>query len=254
MCTVSFLPLPSGGYLLGTNRDESPRRGPGRPPAVLTLDDGTQVLAPTDSDAGGTWVAVDAQGRSLCLLNGDRPAAVPTGDPPSRGLLILDFARDPDPEAILGTLRERLRDGGLGYKAFKLIVALPGQGGASARCVRVAWDGKDGLELLERSGSQVIVSNSFDPVGVEASRGAAFEQLASRAPTESDELARAQAAWHASHAEGEPDGGTRSICMHRPEAASVSFTAVAVDECAVTMTHVAGQPCRGGAPTVVGFG
>src|SRR6185436_2635186 len=35
MCTVAFVPLPAGGYLLGHNRDERPSRPAGEPPRPL---------------------------------------------------------------------------------------------------------------------------------------------------------------------------------------------------------------------------
>ena len=92
MCTVSWLETPSGHELFFT-RDESRLRGRGRPPEQATVD-GVDFLAPTDSDSGGTWIAVNSKGLSVCLLN-----HYPRGyrQPPSetlisRGLLVQEMA------------------------------------------------------------------------------------------------------------------------------------------------------------------
>ena len=70
MCTLTFIPgLPGGGYLLATNRDESPTRGIAAAPTVQQLGP-RQVLAPRDPDGGGTWVGVDDSGLCLAILNG----------------------------------------------------------------------------------------------------------------------------------------------------------------------------------------
>lgn len=88
MCTVSYLPLP-GGYLITSNRDESPSRN-----AVgiehLRTPNGT-IIFPKDPVAGGSWIAVTDRGRTACLLNG---AYVPFAPDPkythSRGRVLLD--------------------------------------------------------------------------------------------------------------------------------------------------------------------
>ena len=68
MCTVVFVPRADGGYLLGHNRDESRSRGRATPPTLHVLGR-RRALAPGDPDAGGTWLGVDSEGRSVCILN-----------------------------------------------------------------------------------------------------------------------------------------------------------------------------------------
>ena len=67
MCTLSWLPVP-GGYSLFFNRDESPLRGPEVPAAVHRWDDVT-LVAPLDSDQGGTWIAANEFGVTVAVLN-----------------------------------------------------------------------------------------------------------------------------------------------------------------------------------------
>lgn len=67
MCTVTWTRT-SGGYHLFMNRDELWTRGVAEGPA-LREGGAVRYLAPIDSDAGGTWIGVNAYGVTLCLLN-----------------------------------------------------------------------------------------------------------------------------------------------------------------------------------------
>lgn len=90
MCTVTFFPNPSRGFILSSSRDESPER---KISAVVQRQMGsTSFVYPQDATAGGTWIAADSTGRVLCLLNGafERHAHIPPYRK-SRGLLVLEF-------------------------------------------------------------------------------------------------------------------------------------------------------------------
>lgn len=90
MCTVTYLPRPSG-FILTHNRDEAPSRSP-QSIVREAKSDGNTLLFPRDIKAGGTWIATSRQGRTACLLNG---AFVKHHHQPpyrrSRGLILLDF-------------------------------------------------------------------------------------------------------------------------------------------------------------------
>jgi len=88
MCTVSYLPY-QGGFILTSNRDESPDRGITE---VATRQVGsTSVYFPKDPQAGGSWFAFSEDGHVACLLNG---AFVPYDRSQkfalSRGVVLLD--------------------------------------------------------------------------------------------------------------------------------------------------------------------
>jgi uncharacterized protein with NRDE domain len=69
MCTVTYLPPANGqGYILTSNRDEKVFR-PAIPPALYNSEKAV-VCFPKDSKAGGSWIAMNNQGRLCCLLNG----------------------------------------------------------------------------------------------------------------------------------------------------------------------------------------
>ncbi len=90
MCTVTYLPKTNSGFILTHNRDEHYLRGIAFMPEIKIVQN-TSVLAPADSQAGGTWIATSA-GYTLCLLNGG--FIKHHHKPPyrhSRGKIILDF-------------------------------------------------------------------------------------------------------------------------------------------------------------------
>jgi len=69
MCTVTYIPpIEERGFILTSNRDEKEFR-PTIPPE-LYKHLGIQVGFPKDTKAGGSWIAVNENGRLCCLLNG----------------------------------------------------------------------------------------------------------------------------------------------------------------------------------------
>jgi hypothetical protein len=86
MCTVSYLPQPSG-FVLTSNRDEAP----GRSPVELSADTQQSYIFPKDTLAGGTWICASNTDRLICLLNGafeKHQRNLPYRR--SRGLVVLD--------------------------------------------------------------------------------------------------------------------------------------------------------------------
>jgi hypothetical protein len=91
MCTVSYLPLKSGGYIMTSNRDEAPGRN------AIDLRHEThgdhELIYPVDPGAGGSWFCISNHDRVACLLNGAYHPFIP--DPKytySRGKVLLDLA------------------------------------------------------------------------------------------------------------------------------------------------------------------
>jgi len=90
MCTVTYLPRPSG-FILTHNRDEASARS-SQTIVHEKTPGGQTLLFPRDTLAGGTWIATSRQGRTACLLNGAfvlHKRALPYRR--SRGLILLDF-------------------------------------------------------------------------------------------------------------------------------------------------------------------
>src|SRR5271166_4355031 len=102
MCTASWI-FDDSGYRLFFNRDEKLTRKRAMPPG-FAAQNGVRFLAPVDGDFGGTWIATNEFGVSVCLLNGANLTAS-TGVKRSRGLLIPELISAPSVEAICGRVR-----------------------------------------------------------------------------------------------------------------------------------------------------
>ena len=68
MCTVTYLPLENEGFILTSNRDESPIRK--TIPPKKYVENGVELAYPKDQLAGGTWIGASTKNRLVCLLNG----------------------------------------------------------------------------------------------------------------------------------------------------------------------------------------
>jgi len=226
MCTVSWLPAPDG-YTLCFNRDERLTRSPALPPAVRDAA-GTPFLAPLDGDHGGTWLAVNVHGLTLGLLNRYQPAPVLAPQPHrSRGLLVLDLIGATDLEQAVG----RLAGLSLAETApFTLVLAQPD---APARLVE--WDGARLAHASHAAAGLVRTSSSVTEPEVAAAR---IRTFAAAGPPTAERLTEL----HRSHL---PERGRRSICMHREDAETRSFSRVTVTGKQVELLHVADAPCRG---------
>jgi hypothetical protein len=93
MCTVTIIQT-SGGFRLATNRDEQRARPTALAPSVRSFGE-RRALAPTDPQAGGTWVAATDAGLAFTVLNGNprpMPELPPSDRLVSRGMIIPTIA------------------------------------------------------------------------------------------------------------------------------------------------------------------
>ena len=225
MCTISWI-HDSNGYQLLCNRDEKLTRKPALEPR-LAVRNGTRFLAPVDGDFGGTWIATNEFGVSLCLLNGATPigseihAAAPKR---SRGLLLLDLI----PESSVAAICDRLREANLSaFPPFTLAALEPGHPAAI-----LEWDGSKKTFLFEKAEWFMLTSSSFDSEEVRRRRQEEYSRVHS-----GDELF----AFHRSHA---PARSAYSTCMHRPDAETVSFSWIRISELAATFYYTPAAPCQ----------
>jgi hypothetical protein len=233
MCTMSWHDR-AGGYRIFFNRDERRERAPELPPAVDERN-GSRFIAPRDGEAGGSWIAVNEHGVSLCLLNGfPDGAVVPDAagrDYTSRGALPVSLIE----LHATSSIAERLRALDLRcYRPFQLVAFAPAGSGLFAD-----WSGTT-LEIEEnRPRTRPLVSSSFYTESVRDSRAAVYRELVEGGEPGSPEAHRA---FHASHT---PERGPHSPCMHRPDARTVSFSGISVDGEEVRFYYAPHSPCRG---------
>lgn len=221
MCTVTWL-HGGGGYHLLCSRDEKHTRMAAAPPRVFERG-GVRWIAPTDTEAGGTWIAVNSFGISLCLLNGTGAAGRS-----SRGLLVRDLAPLREPARRLPRMRLDA------FAPFTLVVLEP-----APQWTVWDWDGR----RLERrcDTAPPVASSSLAMREARSARRALFESLR---PQSVEDLF----AFHASH---HPDSGALAPCMHRSDASTVSLSHVHAGPGRVEMNYYPGPLCHSPHPSTV---
>jgi len=220
VCTVSIIPLASAGYRLVTNRDESRRRAAADPPewrGPPTLP--VRALWPTDSHAGGTWVAAAETGLALALLNVNARGAETAPARPgrrSRGLLIptLIDSRGGDEAA------DRLLAADLSrFDPFRLIAVEP-DGDGLPRALDARWDGER-LHVTAHGTRATCFASSGLGDGFVLARLPLFEEVVVSAGATPE----SQDAFHAHRWADRPE---ISVLMSRDAARTVSVTTVEV--------------------------
>lgn len=223
MCTVSWVHQTDGYHLL-CNRDEKRTRGRALPPRIMKRE-GVHYIAPLDTDAGGTWLAVNERGVSFCLLNGGLG-----GSGRSRGLIIPELA------AATSVYECALRVKQLDlvpHAPFSLVMLEPARSAFLAQ-----WDGRE--LVLDPAGDahMPMTSSSYDPDGVRKARLHDFARCVGSSPA----LDASLLYWfHASHG---PAPDAYSTCMHREDAETVSFSWVTVTYNEIRFLYLPGAPCR----------
>jgi uncharacterized protein with NRDE domain len=116
MCTLTYIPKGRDEFILTHNRDESVRRPIASPPINREIN-GVEHIFPVDPKGMGTWIGISKTNRIACLLNGGLKKH--KHKPPyrhSRGLVVLDYFRNPSFEAFYKTYQFN------GLEPFTMIV------------------------------------------------------------------------------------------------------------------------------------
>jgi len=235
MCTVSFLPT-RHGFLLAMNRDEQVSR----PQALMPRRHwtGTRASLYPSEAGGGTWIGVSDAEISLALINWyakpqrDRSLCV------SRGIII--------PHLLAA---ESLAEVAVLFADLPLAKINPFRLIAASRKERQLrewrWDAK--TLLCKRFGwtRRHWFSSGYDEALVNKKRAAVVRGAAELTLAGTRKL-------HQSHL---PAEGPFSICMHRADARTVSYTEIAATGSGAAMRYASGSPCRKkpGAPRLLSF-
>jgi Transport and Golgi organisation 2 len=229
MCTLTFAPT-NEGFLVGMNRDEQRARPAALFPGIFTVGE-TQAIYPREAE-GGTWIACNSHGNLFALLNWYSAQTGTLGPKvKTRGELIPKLAYE------LGSRSTANRLAAInlaGMHPFRLVGAFGGEKVLS----EWRWDGKHLDRLRFAWGLTHWFSSSLSDSSAAHLRGlaCAAAQSGGTAPTRE---------WlqklHRSH---DPEPGPYSICMHRPNAATVSYTQVEVTPRETLMEYVAGPLCE----------
>lgn len=231
MCTVSFLPKTHGFYL-AMNRDEKLNRSTALAPTIVDLES-LCVVYPSEP-AGGTWISTNDAGVCLALINWHRVEREPKHDVLSRGEVVRALASKSSTNDIAdGIGRMPLRK----LRPFRLITIVPSE--------RLVTEWRWNLEWLTRRDHKWRplhwFSSGFDERRAELARQRICDAAHTNRSTTSLNWLRQL---HRSHS---PKRGPFSICMHRRDASTVSYTEVAVSEKRATMRYKPGPCCSNGA-------
>ena len=228
MCTVTFLTRRTG-YCLAMNRDEKRTRPEGLPPAQRTIA-GHAVIYPSEP-GGGTWIALNDGGSCLALINWYSVAERVKRDGLSRGEVIPSVAAACAWKSVDAGLKSLpLRR----INPFRLVAAFP----ASREIFEWRWDLKQLVRKSHRWRLQQWVSSGLDEPRAQQVRGGTFKRVQSQSTVGGLDWMRRL---HRSHS---PQKGPFSTCMHREDAATVSYTEVAVLGKRASMRHIRGPPCN----------
>lgn len=228
MCSVTFIPQ-TRGFVVGMNRDESVDRPIARYPARFVHGHRTAVYPSEVS--GGTWIGVNDAGLCAALINWyaiERRADA--GQVGSRGRVVPALmAAGTIFECSMALANLALK----GTAPFRLIVF-------SLRDQRVTewrWDQDRLTEHTHRWAPRHWFSSGFDEPMAKHERG-----RTSRAAWQEPDAGglRWLRGLHASHG---PARGPFSLCMHRDDAHTVSYSEVIVGRDESSLRYHDGPPC-----------
>ena len=228
MCTVTFSPR-KRGYALAMNRDEQLTRAAGVPPAESVIY-GRRVLAPSEP-GGGTWISVNDGGITFALINWYSIDSRVKTKSVSRGEVVKAVSSFTAPLAAARALEHlplpRLNP-------FRLIGFFP----ETNQIFEWRWDLKTLFSKKHPWPLEQWISSGFDEPQAQQTRGNVFQAAKKQKSVGRLEWLRRL---HRSHA---PGIGPFSTCMHRADAATVSYTEVSVSPRLQALRYFDGAPCN----------
>lgn len=228
MCTLTVV-TSSDTYRMAMNRDEKITRGAGVPPEMHEFD-ATRAIYPSDGD-GGTWIAANECGIALALLNwNDMPPPGKAVKTRSRGRVIpalIDSRSLWDLHAVFSVSNFT------GMLPFRLVGVFPYE----QEIWEWRWDSTQLEFLVHEWRPRHWFSSSLSDDQAQSVRGLACRG----AQYESD---AGSVLWlrrlHASHGGGP---GPFSLCVHREDVKTLSYSEIMVTPGHVQMGHFRGSPC-----------
>ena len=240
MCTISWF-YHEHGYELFFNRDESRERPKADIPRIH--NGSVRSIMPIDPQGGGTWLGVNEYGISCALLNFYQ-GVLPKGALRSRGQIVSSLMACKDVDSVanaIGAL-ELSR-----HAPFSLLVFPPD--GDNVGSIMWQWTGRS-LDRVQQISP--LISSAYDFSSVRESRHSMYQEVTPTALGEVKQLRfnsaeqlvdrciEIHAELHRSH---RPSKSAYSICMHRDDAETMSFSHISVGQSRVLFRYADGAPC-----------
>jgi hypothetical protein len=226
MCTLSFIPEGSG-YLVGMNRDEQISRPAALPPERLPIAGGFAIYPREKS--GGTWIAANSLGITLALLNWY--SAIPLYPKTrSRGEVIPRLIAAEDSGSVHDALTKLELQGTL---PFRLIGIFSNE----RKVAEWRWNQRL-LEIQEFPWQRRHwFSSGISDADAQKARGSVCSNSSPDGRPTKEWLREL----HRSHENGP---GPYSLCVHREDVRSLSYSEVTFGDQGVRMEYLAGSPCE----------
>lgn len=234
MCTLSWF-FSDDGLQLFFNRDEQRNRVKAVLPAYFAQHN---AIYPTDPQGGGTWLAMTASGAVYCLLNNYQAAQRCHIDAPiSRGRVILQLLQQSSLQTSQQDISSRLQQLPLRQiQPFSLCYFAP-QARSNDDVFCISWQqGK----LQQQPASSPMISSAVNLPEVSAVRCETYQQLCPAVTAGNEQHLQ----FHRSHL---PAASALSVCMHRADACTVSFSHISINGSHKRFHYVDGAPCSNAA-------
>ena len=226
MCSVTFVPR-QDGFVLAMNRDELISRVPALPPGVHHRG-GLTLLCPSEP-SGGTWIGINSAGMAFSLLNWHSQPDRTAADLISRGEVV-----------------RALLSGRSCGEAASILKELPLSRMNPFRLLVISLHERSLAEW--RSGNEAVRDKPLGwerqhwfSSGLDESRAIQVRQeVCAQFADDLQDLTTLRKL-HASHL---PTAGPFSLCMHREDAATVSYTEISVRGETAAISYISGSPCR----------
>lgn len=246
MCTLSWFFGEKDTHVF-FNRDEQKTRAIAEPPQVVFINQIARLM-PIDPVGGGSWLAVNEFGWAFALLNfyqGD----LPKGKLISRGDIIRGVSELNCFSRIIEFFDELKL---IKYAPFSLVCFAPNgtpvsdmpphQSVDAQTATMLRWTG-NALKIVAQKSPLFSSAVMFDDVIL--SRTKQVDCYLGDLDCESERIKK-HVALHCSH---EPEASAQSICMHREDAHTVSFSHIEVSCDKVFFNYTNGSPCTVSVPT-----
>lgn len=228
MCTLTFIPK-NEGYLSGMNRDELLTRSTALSPKSHRQS-AMEYICPREP-SGGTWIACNSLGNLLALLNWNEIDVAALGEKcRTRGSVIPELIVEENSSSTDARLARLSLDG---VFPFRLCGAFLNE----RQLIEWRWDGSRIHRIESPWARKHWFSSSLSDTSAAENRGRNC-RAASFHPTVGT------TSWLRSlHRSHEPKPGPYSVCVHRHDAATVSYTEVECYPPRVSMSYLSGNPC-----------
>ena len=227
MCSLSFLPTKDGFHLL-MNRDEQRTRAVASPPRLHACS-GFSALYPSEP-SGGTWIGLNEKGLTVALINWYSKPQLESIPAFSRGEIIPRLLSSD----TIGTAEAILRDLPLSsLNPFRIFMVY----GKEERLIEYRSDALSMQGIIHPWERSHWFSSGYDEAWTATIRAQTCAEVLADSETDPAGLLRDL---HRSHS---PEKGPFSLCMHREDACTVSFTEITWKKGSATMTYQDGPPC-----------